>query len=152
MGWLTESVYKAILLGIGWGILITIYKIVFKKNEKKKTIEITSATTQVNSTLSNAIVNNDKNAQFKIGQEYWLGDNRIKDESIGYAWLRIAKQNKSDAAEFYLKNTVYPAIHQKTVDNSTEIFEQIKFAIKQKDAHLCNLQIEKSLSDRGIYH
>lgn len=42
--------------------------------------------------LVSAVLGN-KNAQFKIGQQYWLGEERVKDARLAYAWLKIAKDS-----------------------------------------------------------
>ena len=95
-------------------------------------------------------VQGDEKSQFKIGQQYWLGEKRIQDATVAYAWLRIAKGSGSEAARFYLDNTVFKQLHQQDIDNSIKLYENLKEAIKKRDANLCELLIRKSFDDRNI--
>ena len=99
--------------------------------------------------LTEAVLGDEK-SQFKIGQQYWLGENRIRDATVAYAWLRIAKENGSEAARFYLDNTVFKQLHQQDIDNSIKLHESLKQAIKRRDVNLCELLIRKSLDDRNV--
>jgi hypothetical protein len=120
-----------------------------KNNEQFKSNQNRGGNLNSDDLLVSAVLGN-KNAQFKIGQQYWIGDEKIKDAPIAYAWLRIAKENGSDASEFYLEHSVYKKLHQNDINDSIKIYENIKNAIKNKDVDLCELSINKSLDDRNI--
>lgn len=92
----------------------------------------------------------DKNAQFKIGQQHWLGAERVKDARVGYAWLKIAKDSGSDASKFYLENTVYKQIDGNDANSSIKLYEEIKKSVRSKDVQLCELIINKNLEERGV--
>jgi hypothetical protein len=99
--------------------------------------------------LTEAVLGDEK-SQFKIGQQYWLGEKRIRDATVAYAWLRIAKESGSEAARFYLDNTVFKQLHQQDIDNSIKLHESLKQAIERRDVNFCELLIRKSLDDRNI--
>ena len=156
MDWLYQTAYKASLVGIGFGLLIAVIKIISKVFSNASNTNFVTNKQNLNtknytddSLLADAVLGN-KNAQFKIGQQYWLGEERIKDARVAYAWLKIAKDSGSDASKFYLENTVYKQIDSNDANNSFKLYEDIKKAIKNKDINLCELIILKSFNDRGV--
>ena len=149
-----EGTKESIIVGVFVMLIPKIWLYFYSSKKLKEKVELNYENKSYenytdDALLEDAVMGN-KNAQFKIGQQYWLGDERINDARLAYAWLKIAKDSGSDASKFYLENTVYKQIDSNDANNSIELYQDIKNAIANKDVLLCELIINKRLSDKNI--